>query len=318
MEKIVYLKRTAPFVHDQITSEEMQAQLAMTKKSIGSYFASENSSRIGTGLQPDEEKFLISQLKGIEFGDPKLSIEIEKFYSDIVTNVPGGKKGLELNIGLQSGEVLIEKDENGKVIKYNLPEKIMDYIRYRHALGFKPYVAATAQLAAGNPLVEFYIEDPDVTLAARAKEADIKDNAMTEYLKIKDNNDSVNMLLSLLRANIKKEQGVAPVNPSRMIDPKFLKQKQILLREIVLMRPERFYNVATDKNIKKRYFIDELMSHGIFIKTGNIIMDTSDSNRPLGSTVEELLVNLWESKESQTLTRLKAELQIKQNGKVLL
>lgn len=307
-DKIIYVKRSVPFVHDQINSEAMQEQLASTHRSIGSYFTA--SGRTGTGLNHEEEKFLMAHHFGMDENDPKLRETTEKYFEDIATKIPGGKKGLELNIGLKV-------DNNKPVARDNMPIKLFDYIRYRHILGYHK-TAPSPELAAGNPLIEYYIEDPLKVLESESKQLEVRDQAMQEYLKVKDDNDRVNMILSLMKQFMRKQQGVPPVNLGQLKEAKHLKEKQLLLRELVNMRPERFYQVTTDPNIKKRYFVDELITTGLLKRVGNAIVDTTDSNRSLGFTDTEVINLLTDPKESMTLTRLRSELDGIYNKKKVL
>lgn len=304
MDKIIYIKRSVPFVHDQINSEAMQEQLAGTHRSIGSYFTA--SGRTGTGLDYEEEKYIMATYFSMNEQDPKLPEKIERFFEDIATKIPGGKKGLELNIGLKV-------DTNKPVARDNMPIKLHDFIRYRHAIGYQK-TALSPEAAAGNPLIEFYVEDPLKVLENESKQLETRDKAMEEYLKIKDDNERVNMVLSLMKQFFRKVQGVPPVNLGLLKGANSLKEKQLLLRDLVNMRPERFYQVNTDPSIKKRYFIDELITTGILKRVGNAIVDTTDSNRTLGNTDTEVLNTLNDPRESMTITRLKSELELKYNN----
>lgn len=308
-DKIIYIKRALPFVHDQISSEAMQDQLAGTHRSIGSYFNA--TGRTGTGLDYKEEKFLMAQYFSLDEKDPKLSVETTKFYEDISTKIPG-KKGLELNIGLQV-------DNSKPVSPDNMPINLIDFLKYRHATGYGK-TAPSPEKARGNPLIEYYVEDPTSVLAQQVSKLEMKDNAMIEYLRIKDNNDTVNMVLSLMKQFIRKEQDKPPVNLGRLKGIGSLKEKQLILSDLVSMRPEKFHQVVTDPNIRKKYFIDELITVGIIRRVGNTLIDTTDNNRPLGFTESEVLTLLNQPLETSTLSRFKQELDSKyqQNANSLL
>lgn len=297
-DKFVYLKRAVPMVHDQISSEAMREQLASTHRSIGAYYPIKGSQRLGSGLTTQEEKLLLSEYLGIDKNDPKLSETIKTFYSDITTKVPGEAKGLELNIGLEDNAKPFGPD--------NMPVKLHDYIVYRHALGY-PNTAPTASSAKGNPLVEYYIEDPDLVLKDKTQEADVRDDAYAEYLKVKKDNDKVNMLLTVLKPYIKKERGVPPINVYELENEKFLQKKLLLLQELAKMRPERFYAAATDPMLKKRYLVEKLISTDIIVRKGNSFVDTTDSDNVLGTTNDEVVTVVFDAKNAALLQRLRAE-----------
>lgn len=317
MSKLVYLKRAAPFIHEQMKSEAMQQQLALSHRSIGSYYQSSTNRKIATGLTPKEELLLIPILLGI---DPANYIEYNKqkeaYYLDIVTKIPGGTKGRELNIGLIDdqkalGDQLL--NDEGKVIGINMPENIEDFCRWRHAIGF-PHTAPSTEAATGNQLAWYYIEDPTKVLESQYHEVEVKDNALLEYAKVKDDPERVTMLLTVLKTYARKQSGKPPMNPANLGS----KEKILALRDLAVTRPEKFYEMATDKDVKKRYFVEELLSTGIIGRIGNTFVDKGDNNAPLGDTVKDVIMNLNNPKETSRLNRLKANYdEVKNRHKVL-
>lgn len=299
MEKIVYLKRAVPFVHEAINSEAMQEQLAQTQRSIGGFYK-KGSKHPATGLTPDEEDILIPLLLQIKLDNAVeyTKAKYEKF-NDIVTKIPGGKTGLPLNIGLRDNDKpLLAKLESGAL---NLPDNIDDFITWRHAIAY-PFSAASVESAQGNPTIQYYIEDPKRVIESNFKELEIKDNAWTEYVKAKSNPETVNMLLTVLRTYIRRQSGKPPVIINNLSN----EERIMTLRDIATQRPEKFYKLATDQNLKKRYFVEEMLSTGILNRIGNTFVDTSDSNYNLGDTIEDVVSNIWNAKETARLNRLKA------------
>jgi len=300
-DKIVFLKRSQPFVHDQISSDMMQEQLSMTKRSIGSYYASIHSTRLGSGCTPDEERFLIAKLNGWSESDKEnskaLRDEIVKFYTDISTNIPGGATGLKLNIGLEdNGKPLIDPISK----ETNTPENVLDYIRWRHAIGY-PNTAPSVESAEGNPLIEYFIEDPDKVLNSKYEDTEDKDKAIAQYIVIKGDPKKTEMVLNLMRSYVRKEKGKPPIDVKKLN----AKEQIIVLRDLAMQRPEKFYAISTDENINKKYFLDECLSYGVLSRIGDSIVDVGDSNKPLGDTIESLVISLWNEKESMRLVRLK-------------
>lgn len=298
MSKIVYLKRAKPFVHEAINSEAMQEQLSLTHRSIGSY--SSKSSPRGTGLTPEEEKILFPSILGMDATHVEFSGKVKDYYINIVTKIPGGNRGRELNIGLEDdSKPLNYKNEKGEYT--NLPENVIDFITYRHAICY-PFTAPSVEAMQGNPTIQYYIEDPTKVINSKFQETEIKDKAMTEYLKVKSDPEKVNMLLSVLKSYIRKQPGKPPVNLNNVGE----QEKIILLSDLASYRPEKFYEFATNQDLKKRYFIEECCNSGIITRTGNMFQDREDSMAPLGETVNEVLAFLWNQRESSRLNRLKA------------
>ncbi len=313
MSKIVYLKRSTPFVHEAMGSEAMQSQLDQTHRSIGNYSISKNSNRIASGLTPAEEAILLPLLLGVDISNQVAYNEARtKKFTDIVTKIPGGKKGLELNIGLQDdSKPLGVKLENGSI---NLPENLEEYCTFRHAVGF-PYTAPSVEAALGDKTAWYYIEDPSKVLKGKFNKLEMEDQAATAYLRIKSNMEDVKMYLSVMRTYIPKVAGRAPItNINNLSDT----EKIITLRSIVDTRPEKFLEFATDPLIKRMYFVEEAYAHKIIARQGNTFVDVGDNNAPLGETSKEVVAKLWNAKETQRLNRMKAELESAMNvNKVL-
>jgi hypothetical protein len=335
MEKIVYLKRAIPFVHEAMNTEVMQSQLAQTQRSIGAYYVGEHNKKIGTGLIPDEEDLLIPILLQVRI-DNHVEYAKAKFdhYNDIVTKVPGGKVGLALNIGLNDNDKPLGRymaktpvevkyrDEKGEeqvkieekeVVKYNLPDNIEDYTRWRHAIGYI-YTAPSVEAAKGNPLIQYYIEDPKRVIESNYKELQTSDDAYTEYVKVKNDPKQVDMLLTVLRTYVPKKSGRPPVNVNNLS----AEERIMLLKEVAVQRPEIFYKYATDSTLKKRYFIEELQLTGLVTRIGTTFVDSTDNNYNLGDSVPDVVQNLWNPKETSRLNRLKAEYDGKKNKNKVL
>ncbi len=303
-DKLIYIKRSTPFVHDQINSEAMKEQLSMTKRSIGSYFPSKNSPTIGTGLTPAEQDLLMPIQLTMVKTHPDYHKTFKEFFININTDIPGGFKGRELNIGLE--------DNTKALSATNMPVALMDYIRWKHAIGY-PNTAISPEAAKGNPTVEYYQEDPVRVAENNYKNVGLDDDALAEYLKAKEQPEQVNMLLSVLKGYIRKQSGRPPVSIARTTP----EERVILLKEIVMSRPEKFYEAAKDPNLKKRYLIEELLGTGLLSRIGNSIVDVEDSNKPLGNTVVEVLTMLSNPKEAERLQRLKASYDEKKGNKVI-
>ena len=303
-DKFIYVKRSSPFVHDQINSEEMQQQLAETSKSIGSYFANKDSAELGSGLTPTEKQLLICAQLGISV-DLNFHAKVQTFYTDIYTKIPGGKVGLKLNIGLE---------DNAKPLSAtNMPVKLIDYIKYRHIIGY-PNTALSPEAAKGNSIIEYYIEDPTKVLEISYKNNEIKDKAMSEYLRIKDDVKKANMVLHLMKGYIKKVAGMPPVNINNL----GVQDKILQLKDLSIMRPEKFYEVATDEHLSRKFFVEELLDASILTRIGTSIVDVEDSNTVLGQTVEETLMYISRPTEGQRLNRLRSKLDIvKQTTSIL-
>lgn len=313
--KIVYLKRTKPFVHESMHSEIMQEQLSYTKRSIGDYYASGSSDRPGTGLTVNEEKILLPALLGIEVNG-EFYEKLKKYYTEINTQVPHGQVGLELEIGLEldnSKPITFSQKTSQGVDIFNMPLNLKQYLIYRHALGCS-LTAPSPEAAEGAPAdyYWFYVEDPKLVLQSKMGDVEIRDKAMTDYAQMKSDPKKVKMLVSVMRSYIKKRPGRPPVNVNNLGQDELV----LTLRELATDRPEKFHELANDQDLKKRYFVDELLSVGLVQRVGNSIID-KETNQNMGDTVKEVVMFLWNPKEATRLNRFKLEYDQKTSNKVL-
>lgn len=301
--KKVFLKRCKPFVHEQITSEAAKEQLAFTKRGVGGYYATKNSTRMGSGLTDEEIKLLLPQILSVPSTDTGFRKEVERFFIEINTQVPFDR-GLELEVGLELDNdkpvTYIEEDENGKVKAHNMPINIDDYIKYRHAM-CHPDVAPSPEAAKGNRLMQYYIEDPTETLRTKVGNSDDADKAMAAWAQIKNDGDKVTMLLTLLRQYAPKKNGVA-------IQPFFMSPDEqiVTLRGIVMDKPKEFTKAASDENLKRRYYVDEMITVGLLKRIGTTVIHV-ESNEPLGETMDEVVAILWSAGKSQLLSELQRQ-----------
>lgn len=314
MSKKIYLKRRKPFIHEHMNSEIMEEQMSYTKRSLASFFESKTSTNSGSGLNPIEKKLLMPIVLGIDIG-PDFFKKVNDYYVEIDTKIPAGKKGLELEIGLLNDEKKLGErlyPESSTDLSINLPLNIDDYLRYRHALAH-PLCAASPEQAEGHSLhvIWCYLEDPGVVMKNKLGDIEVQDRAMISYQQIKGDISRVKMVVSLMKNMIPKKAGFPIPNVDTMNSDELL----IALRELATVQPSRFYEYANDQSLKKRYFIDRLLSTGILVRIGNAIVD-NETNNSLGDSIKEVLGYLWDGKNSGRLTYYKQKLE--ESGKTVL
>lgn len=294
--KKVFIKRNRPFIHEQLKSAEAQEYLSYSKRSIGSYYANKNSQRKGTGLTDEEVKLLLPQILDIRPDDIEFRKKVDLFYQEINTPIPF-ERGLELEIGLEidnkeAPTYYIETeviDRDGKNIRnLNMPINVDDYIKYRHALKH-PHVASSPEEAKGNQTVDYYVEDPERVMEAKVNAADYADKALIMYQQIRNEPDKIKMILSLLRAEIPRKSPGQPV----IVDKLTAEESVLAIRLLALNKPTIFLRVAEDKNLRKKYLLDELISVQLLKRAGSSIL-VSSSGDPLGATDEDAIKNLFD------------------------
>lgn len=274
-----------------------QEFMSMSKKSIGSYFQSSTSKGIGSGLNFDEIDALMPLVLDVPKEDRTFRAEVKKYFMEMVTKIPADN-GLELEIGLlvDNSKPIVTKDKEGNITLLNLPINISDYIRYRHALGH-PKVALSISAAKGNTLIDFYVFDKEIALSQDVDAAKDKDDAIVAYLKIKEDEDKVNMMLTLLKVDPRTYKGKNAAD-----------QKEQKLRELADKNATAFLKVYKQDNFEQRYQIKSMVNTGILKEIGSQIVD-AETGDVIGHNFEEAVYFLRDVTKSQTVSILKARMQ---------
>jgi hypothetical protein len=312
--KIIYLRRTKSFIEQvQTTAQEF---MALSQQSVGSYWAGNNSRAVGTGLSFEEQQLLLPYTVDCEPADRQFREKVKNFYTDIRTKIPFGEEGLPLEIGLSLDNDQpvtyheIDK-ETGKKI-YNLPIRIEDYIRYRHAVGdpkngIKGHPAVSPSIAdsKGNQLIRFYVFDPSIEDALTNKTTKRKDVALEKYLSIKDDDTKVTAMLVILGVPStqypKNDTGVA------------LRTQH--LRKLAVEEHERFLKGYAADNFETRVLIQRMLDAKIFSKTGETIYDTGTTTI-IGNTLKDVIVELEKDENSEKVLIWRQALQEAETGVV--
>lgn len=285
--------RTGSFL-SRAQNKDTDDYFAQSKESIGSYFESQNSHKIGNGLSFKEEDLLMPKLVDREPEDREFKQKVSEYFQDIDTKVPY-RGGIELEIGL------LESNDK-QVTKDNLPINVSDFIRYRHAKGH-PQVALSREDAAGNQLIKFYIFDSSEVQAKNTKNRTDVDTAMAIYLKIVGDvkvkeMEEVDQMLTLM--------GVDPRVYAPQKDKDNLKVEK--LRELCETKPKDFYTAYTEGEMEIKAKVKSMVNTGVLELIGDKYMDGESKELVANSTTEMIFMFKDESKSGDVLV-LKTRLQ---------
>lgn len=273
-----------------ITNAQSSAQefMALSKRSIGSYWQSSQSKGIGSGLSFEEIDLLMPRVLDIPKEDRTFRQAVRNYFASLVTTVPYGK-GRELEIGLS-------KSNSVPLSENNLPIKIDEYIRYRHAIGH-PRVSMNLEQAKGDKSKEFYIFDKEKAIENNATKDALNDEALGYYMAVRNDPAKINQLLTLLN-----------------IDPKSIKGKDApavrlqKLREKAVNDSATFVKIYKIDNFEDRFLIQSMLNAGILKKIGEQIVDR-ETSEIIGHTLEEAVFTLKDKTKSGMVTILKQRLQ---------
>lgn len=283
----VKIFRTGSFLSRAQTAET-QAYFAQSKESIGSYFE-KNSIKVANGLSFEEEKILMPSMIDREPEDREFKAKVTEFFSDITTNVPYNT-GLELEIGLTVDNAKPISDKNRPIV-------LMDYLRYRHAIGH-PQVAMTKEKATGNMLKHFYIFDASDIQASNTKSNNERDGAMSLFLTIKSNMGQVDQMLALLGVDIRSFNDVK--------DKDNLKIEE--LRRLSVERAKDFIRINGEGEFEIKSWIINMAKTGVLKQIGEKYMD-GETMELVGNSMDEMVAFFKDESQSGAIVTYKARLQ---------
>lgn len=284
----VTIFRTQSFLQKAQT-KDTHDYLSMSKMSIGSYYESVNSQKVGSGLNFDEEKLLLPNIIDLPAEDRDFRKKLTEFFAELTTPVPYNG-GVTLEIGLI-------KSNKEPLSATNMPIKLMDYIRYRHALK-NPEVAPSKDLADGNQMIVYYIFDPEMVQEKHTKSTKDKDAALQIYLQIKTDTDKVSTMLTLMGVDIREFYGQ--------------KEKDALmiqaLRNLAETKPTEFLKEFDEKDMEIRGDLQIMVNLGVLKQYGQKYVD-AESNDPLGNSVAEMISFFKDDDNSGLVMALQARKQ---------
>lgn len=275
----VYIRRKSSHL-EKIQSNVPEYQ-SRAKRYIGSYYVSTTSREIGSGLTHEEKKLLLPPLIGIEPTDRDWNKEVNKFYHELVTEIPFGN-GRMLEIGLEKGGSKLSKD--------NMPINVSDYIRYHQIKGHVK-VAENEEEVLGNLLKEYYIYDPKESKKSVLEKADKVDKANSKYLAIKDKPEIVKALLIAYK-----------VNPDTIEPDEYL----VELQKKVQSDPETLLREIDDEQLITKAFISLAVEYKVLS-----IVDSSyfynKENKKLGNNLNETISWFADTNNVNTVTLIRTE-----------
>lgn len=243
---------------------------ANSTKYLGSVYIGRGPLR---GLDKEEEEKLLARHLGMSPDENNFHSNVRDYWANLRVKIPG--EGTVLDISTR------EKDDE--------PVNVEEYIIYKWAKRH-PLVADNREEMLANSKYLYYIRDPEVETDFANQKVRFKKKAYEEFIKM--NEEKLNRIIRLLTDS----------DPSDLSE----KQKQNLADDLIENDPEKFFVIATDKNLETKALISDMVSKGIINKIGNQHYFIDEK---LGETVEETVKYFHDKKNSETVNILKAKLQ---------
>jgi hypothetical protein len=281
---IVFLRRKPS--HLEKIQKDIPEFMSRSKKYVGSFFESTTSRIIGSGLTIAEQKLLLPEINGIEPTDKEFKKGVIVFYQEMATEVPYGN-GTKLEIGL-------EKSNEAELSADNMPLKIMDFLRYRHAKNH-PRVGSDEDATIGDMLKDFFISDPEALKSADNKAASTRDLANAKYLGIKNKPEIVEALIITYGEN-----------PDSYISNE---DRITRLSTLVTEKPDILLGAMADASLQTRATLKKLVEHNLVNIIDSAYYLVEDKTN-IGTNQDQAVTWLQDNaKNGNTIILLKQKLQ---------
>lgn len=287
--KLITIMRANNFVQEAQDQTQVADWMSMSAKNVGPYFQSYVSRIIGSGLTFEEQKLLMPHLIPVPATDPTFPKAVFDFFNGLVTKIPftGGKT---LQIGLK-----VTNDE--PVSAENMPLEIEDFVRYRHAKGH-PWMANNIKDAQGNQLKFFYMDDPDATHKEEADKMALEDKADGIWLKIREQNGKVGMLLTLMGTDERDFVGMRNEDS----------RKRTALKALISKNPGKFLDIYEDQHFESKYWLKAMVNANVVKRVGEAYV-YGDNSTLIGRTETEAILFLENPEKEDVVTMLKGNTQ---------
>jgi len=289
---IVSIHRLGTFL-SRAQAKTSDTFFSSNKESVGGYFEKGSSHKIGSGLSLEEEKLLLPEIIDTPADDRDFRKKVSEFFNELSTDVPADT-GTSLEIGLL-------KDNSQPVGKENMPISIMDFIRYRHALGH-PFVTASKESGEGNMTKRFYIFDKEALQIKKTQVGAEKDAAMEIFLKVKKDPKQIDQMLTLMGEDIRNYAN----------DKNKDQRKEDQLRLLLDTKPVDFKKIYDEGDLEIRAWIESMITTGVLKRIGKRVIDPEapvETDNEIGVTMDEAIFWFKDEKNSGTVGTLKARLQ---------
>ena len=284
--RIVKLYRKPSFIGN--AQQGAPEFMAMSKRSIGSFWENSYSSTVGSGLNFSEQKLLLPTIIDCEPDDRSFRAKVAEYYNTVKTSVPFDK-GREMEIGL-------EYSNSEPLSADNLPLNLADYITYRHAKAH-PEVAGSKQDGENSMLKFYYIFDAQEQEDFEVLSNKDKDEALILYLRIKKTPEKADMVLTLMGTDPRTFKG---------------KNAQALKLDKIKVLAEtsssKLVSTFNDKSFDEMYTIQTMLNTSVLQKVGERIINP-ETGTVLGNDMEEAVYWIKDKVNSESLVMLKARMQ---------
>jgi len=223
------------------------------------------------GISIEEEKKYLNGILDVSPEHVDWPKHIKNYWSEMSIMV--GYGGVELDVSTtDDGEPIV----------------IEDWIKYKWILKH-PHVALNKDEMIGK--MRFFIKDNQRDLRTANNKIQTLKDADKVFIQVSDNKDDMKRIYRLM----------ANDNPDKLSDLEVENRLYALKTE----SPMKFIRISTDKHLKMKSEIEEMVTQQILRRIGNQVIFQDEI---LGDTLQDTVIHLSDKKNSGKLTILRAKL----------
>lgn len=175
--------------------------------------------------------------------------------------------------------------------QYGHPEKIEQYLMYRHCLLYKE-VAKDVALINSDPTIRFYIKDEAIEKERQKKLTKERSDAMANFVRLSADTDKFNSVfvaISIIRNDNLAEAML-----------KDYSVKQSIVMDFVNTNPDKFNKLFNDKHVQMKAFIETLIIRGELIRSDYNQQISMPDGTFVGSNMNEAIA-WFENKDNKAV-----------------
>lgn len=227
-------------------------------------------------LSKEEEEKILAPVLGRSRDDLQFQEVARRFWADIRINIESGE-GTMLEIGLNDDGVPINRK---------------DYLIYKYCLRH-PFVAKSKEELQPDNI--FYIDNKEESIKKQYNLTQERKKAQKAYLQI-TKEEAMDNVIRLMGTFTKDYY-----NPDKMSS----EEKEILLEKLSVEHPSKFYEVAQDKNLEIKSFIEKCVTDGHLSKDRNSYFFGDEM---IGESIDQAIGYLTNENNTKTYNALRARL----------
>ena len=186
--------------------------------------------------------------------------------------------------------------------QYGHPEKIENYLMYRHCLLYKE-VAKDVALINSDPTIRFYIKDEAREQERQKKLTKERSDAMSNFVRLAADSDKFNSVF--IAISIIRNDNLAEA----MLKDNSVKQSIVM--DFVNTNPDKFNKLVSDKHIQMKAFIETLITRGELVRSDFNQQISMPDGTFVGSNMNEAIA--WFENEANKDIRTALESKLKLN-----